>query len=372
LSTPNDVQVKLYSTLAELPAAYDDVFAAGAARSFYLSRPWFANLVATACPPHEQPRLYGIERDDRTALGLLFARGRPPRLRQPMRQLSGYSSMYTILYGPLWASVSAALAGAPALAQRLAAERPRWDIVQLDSLDPDSAEFSHLQSALRAAGYVVQPYFHFGNWFESITEPSWDIYWQRRPSILRNTVSRKSKKLLKAHRVRYQIYTGGQNLDEGITAYDRVYAASWKIPEPFPAFAGGLVRCAADVGALRLGIAYVDDRPAAAQIWLVANRQATIFKLAYDEAFAAHSIGTLLTVELARHVIEIDRVSDIDFGRGDDPYKRDWLAQRRERWGIIALNPRTAAGAFAVCRHLGARLLKRVAAQALPTRQRSD
>ena len=359
MRAPNGVRVKLYSAIAELPAAYEDVFSAGAARSFYLSRPWFENLVATASASHEELRLYGIERDDQTALGLFIARGCPRQLRHPLRKLSGLSSMYTILYGPLWKSPSAALTGAPALARCLAAERPRWDVVQLDSLDPDAAEFSQLQSALRAAGYVVQSYFHFGNWFESIPEPRWDSYWQRRPSMLRNTVDRKSKKLLKAHRVRYEIFTGHPNLDEGIKAYERVYAASWKVPEPFPAFTGGLVRCAGDAGALRLGIAYLDDTPAAAQIWLVANRQATIFKLAYDEAFSAHSIGTLLTLQLARHVIEVDRVSHIDFGRGDDSYKRDWLAERRERWGLMAVNPRTVAGALAVCRHLGARLLKR-------------
>lgn len=368
--------VRVYPSLADLPASYDDIFAAAGARSFYLSRPWFANLIATTRGPHEELRLYGIERQtDRVPLGLFVAHhDRSNRGLWPLRQLRGFSSMYTIVFGPLWGQLAsdAVVRSIQGLATALAADRPRWDVVQIDSLEHDSADFPQLQMALREAGYVVQPYFHFGNWYETISEPSLDAYFRERPSKLRNTITRKSKKLHNAHHVEYTVYSDNDRLDEGIAAYDRVYAASWKVPEPFSSFTGGLIRCAAAAGCLRLGIAYIDDTPAAAQIWLVANRQATIFKLAYDERFAEHSIGSLLTLELARHVIEIDRVTEIDFGRGDDPYKRDWLAQRRERWGLVALNPRTPRGAFAALRHVGGKLLKHSIGQVLRRKRSTD
>ena len=70
-------------------------------------------------------------------------------------------------------------------------------------------------------------------------------------------------------------------------------------------------RCA-ESGWLRLAIAYIDDQPAAAQIWIVSNGVANIYKLSYDERFAKFSLGTLLTAHLMEHAIDVDKVHEID------------------------------------------------------------
>jgi len=131
-----------------------------------------------------------------------------------------------------------------------------------------------------------------------------------------------------------------------------------KDPEPFPKFIPGFVdRCARD-GALRFGVLRVDGEPAAAQIWIVSNGQATIYKLAYDEKYKDLSVGSILTEWIARRVIEGDDIQEVDFGAGDDTYKKDWTAERRERWGIVAFNPATLSGAIGALRHVGAHRLK--------------
>jgi hypothetical protein len=284
--------------------------------------------------------------------------------------------MYTTLFGPI---LPPALADTGAVASRLAAaiaaERPAWGVIHLNALDRESPVFSGFVEGFRAAGMVVHPYFHFGNWYEETESASIEDYIQRRPSVLRNTLRRKGKKLDADGRARYELIAGASRLEDGIAAYEKVYARSWKRREPYPRFSAGLIRAAASANCLRLGIMYMDEEPAAAQIWIVAGGRATIYKLVHDERFKHHSLGSILTIRVLKHVLEVDRVREVDFGRGDDPYKSQWLSQRRERWGIMAFNPRRLHGAIGAVRHVGGHAakaaLKRLT-QTDPSRLRSS
>jgi CelD/BcsL family acetyltransferase involved in cellulose biosynthesis len=118
--------------------------------------------------------------------------------------------------------------------------------------------------------------------------------------------------------------------------YERIYAASWKNPEPHPRFVPSLVEYLAGRGWLRMGCVSLENEPVAAQIWAVKDGIASIFKLAYDERFAQVSAGSVLTAQLMRHVLDVDRVHTVDYLTGDDAYKRDWMSHRRERVGVRA------------------------------------
>jgi CelD/BcsL family acetyltransferase involved in cellulose biosynthesis len=45
-------------------------------------------------------------------------------------------------------------------------------------------------------------------------------------------------------------------------------------------------------------------------------------------------------------------VRQVDFGRGDDTYKRLWLSQCRQRRGVVAFNTTTARGLYGALREL--------------------
>ena len=68
-------------------------------------------------------------------------------------------------------------------------------------------------------------------------------------------------------------------------------ATSWKEPEPFPRFNAELMRQAADVGALRLGVLRHEGQAIAVQLWVVHDGEAAVLKLAHDEAFKPISPG---------------------------------------------------------------------------------
>ncbi len=108
-----------------------------------------------------------------------------------------------------------------------------------------------------------------------------------------------------------------EDLPTAISAYEAVYQASWKKQEPFPDFMPGLLETYAASGELRLGLAWLGDKPIAAQLWIVANGRAHIYKVAYDEAYKSYSPGTLVTAMLMQHAIDVDQVHEVDYLIGD-------------------------------------------------------
>jgi CelD/BcsL family acetyltransferase involved in cellulose biosynthesis len=161
---------------------------------------------------------------------------------------------------------------------------------------------------------------------------------------LRNTWRRKRRKLRQSHWLNTRFFCDDASIEGALADYQTVYAASWKPAEFFPDFVPALIRLAAGLRALRLGIYYLDGMPAAAQFWIVWRGRGFICKLAHDKRFDALSLGTILTMEMFERVLADDRPREISLGRGDDPYKKLWLPKRRERWGITAANPWTLRG----------------------------
>jgi len=120
--------------------------------------------------------------------------------------------------------------------------------------------------------------------------------------------------------------------------YFSIYNNSWKNIEPYPTFIKSFIYSAADNGWLRLGIMYIDDAPAAAQIWFVQNGSAYIYKLAYDDGYAEWSPGTQLSFHMLKYVTSNDCVTTIDYLTGDDTYKSDWMDYSRPLYKVTVIN----------------------------------
>ena len=56
------------------------------------------------------------------------------------------------------------------------------------------------------------------------------------------------------------------------------------------------------------------------------------------------SVGSVLTAAMMEHAMDIDKVKEVDYLSGDDAYKADWMACRRERTGLIAIDLRKSKG----------------------------
>lgn len=198
----------------------------------------------------------------------------------------------------------------------------------LSPIPDEDGSASLLATAYEQSGWIVVKTQCDENHYLPVKGRSFDEYWRARPGQLRSTVKRKGKKGVVSIRIESEFSP------QSWADYESIYAKSWKPSEGNPDFLRELAQQEGNAACLRLGIAYIDGKPAAAQFWTVENGIALIHKLAHDEQFLSASPGTLLSAALFQHVIDIDHVDEIDFGTGSDPYKREWMEEMRPRYRL--------------------------------------
>ena len=222
-------------------------------------------------------------------------------------------------------------ARAPALLAALTRSLAAAGATRLAPLPESDAEA--LAAAFRKSGWIgtIEPCDT--NHILELNGRSFAEYWAARPGALRETVRRKGARGLVSLRIETTFH------DADWDAYEAIYARSWKPGEGNPEFLRRFAMAEAAAGALRLGIAEIGGEPVAAQFWTVEGGTAWIHKLAHDEASRKLSPGTLLSAAMFRHVIDEDRVHTVDFGTGDDPYKRDWMEAQRPRYALTFYRP---------------------------------
>lgn len=316
---------------------------AEATRGSSLGPTWYKNLEETVYTADDTLRYYVLERDGHT-LAVLALRGE--RSHRGWR-INSLCNFYTTLYEPTIAATVKPKDLVPLLLS-IKRDFPSISSLTFTAMDPAGHGYQTLLAALRLAGLPCFEFFCFGNWYLRVP-PSWPEYLKARSSTMRNTLKRMGKKF-ETDGGTIKIATQPEELEWAIAAYERVYAASWKQHEPFPLFMPGLLSRCADRGWLRLGVAWLGDQPIAAQAWIVIGQRAEIYKVAYDESFKQYSPGTLLTAKMMQHTFEADGASEVDYLIGDDAYKKTWMSDRRERWGIVAYNPGSVAGVVGLLR----------------------
>lgn len=273
-----------------------------------------AVVTAIGDNPRQWVHLYLIDQD----------RGR-------LRSLTNY---YSFSFAPLFSpglDRSSRLALLTELARFV---RRKTHHISLSPVPEEDENARLICQAFRNAGWIVMRRMADVNHVLDVGGRTFEAYWQARPGKLRSTVKRKTK----ANAVRCMVL--GDYSEAAWADYQKVYEQSWKSNEGYPQFLQELAMREAGSGRLRVGLAYMDNAPVAAQLWTLDGNTAYIHKLAYAEHAVKASPGTLLSAAMFRHVIDIDKVGLIDFGNGDDGYKRDWMDAQRSRWQLDMFDPK--------------------------------
>ncbi|MXO90403.1 GNAT family N-acetyltransferase [Altererythrobacter aquaemixtae] len=167
---------------------------------------------------------------------------------------------------------------------------------------------------------------------------------------MRTTLKRKAKKVDVELLTRFDAAAWAE--------YEGVYENSWKPEEGDPALLRSFAEQEGAAGRIRLAIARHDGKAVAAQFWTVENGIAYIHKLSHLEEHKNLSAGTTLSAALFEHVMDTDKVDLIDFGTGNDPYKRDWMEVDRPRYRLDCLNPGQAQAWPALAKRIITRLAR--------------
>ncbi len=227
----------------------------------------------------------------------------------------------------------------------------RTGALSLSGLPAEDGSAQDTAKAFRKAGWLVFSEACDLNHVLQLNGRSYAEYLAARPGQLRTTLKRKAGKLT------CEVL---ESFDPAIWAeYEAVYAASWKPIEGSPEFLREFAQAESVAGRLRLGIARLDGKAIAAQLWTVEGETAFIHKLAYFADAAALSPGSVLSAALFAHVIDRDRVVLIDFGTGDDGYKRDWMEEVRPRYRLDMFRAGKPGNWPAIARLLARRLAAR-------------
>ena len=243
--------------------------------------------------------------------------------------LTALANWYTFRFRPI-------LSGQDAPLEDLARDlKRRAHRITLSPLPGEDGSVAALEAAFRKAGWLVRRDVCDTNHILPVAGRSCAQYLAARPGKLRTTLKRKSGKVLTRVLADFDADAWAQ--------YESIYAESWKPEEGSPDFLRAFAQEEGAAGRLRLALAHDaadPDGPAiAAQMWTVEGDVAFIHKLAHREAARHLSPGSILTAALMARVIDTDGVTLVDFGTGDDAYKRDWMEAQRPRYRLDMFRP---------------------------------
>lgn len=214
----------------------------------------------------------------------------------------------------------------------------------LEPVSKSDENLNKLVTIFNSEDYTTSYTFRHYNWIYRNQGESFNDYIAKRPARLRNTIARKKRKLEREQSYDIRLYQNN-DVPQYMPDYYAVYNSSWKAHEQYRHFLDTIVAEFSKSGWTRLAILYINSQPAAAQLWFVCQNKASIFRLAYDEKWKHYSTGSILTCYLMQHVIDTDKVNEIDFLTGNESYKQDWMTERRECY-LLGLTKNTRPTAW--------------------------
>lgn len=335
---------------SQFPANVQKLFDLAERDDLQCGTTWFSALTHAVFADHSGVRFYVLRQGDQPIAVL------PVQINQvgPANQIEALSSDDTALYAPALAPGLKTKDLVPLLRAVLQAHAPVARL-RFAPMDRHARPYRLLLGALQRTGLLTFQFPCFESW-------RWTGLGHRSSYLAGHSESLRRATQLAGKRWTLlggtlEIILGGTDLQRGLDAYRQLLegrCGNWRRTR-HPTFTADLAQLWAANGWLRLGVAWLNGQPIAAQIWTAAHGQAHIDWAVESDDFQAHEAGTLLTALLMQHVTEQDHVTAVDLRHGGNTPIRRWMNHRRQRWGIVAYNLRTPVGLAGLCREAAVR-----------------
>jgi len=250
-----------------------------------------------------------------------------------------------------------------------------WELIQFEGLSPGDPFWGPFKHYLAEQNISTRTADQYVNYFidTAAHENSHDYWMQRRQSKRRNIKKSISKMTAAGTFDIILTMHQDQDLDTAMKHYYDIYSHSWKVPEKDPQLHLKLAHYLRDKNKLRLFILYFKPSstdvsehplptyegslrqhktipegyvPIAAMYSIVHKQKAFALKTAYRDDYAEFSSGTALMWFSLKYLIDVDKVTEIDFGEGNEPYKSRWARIRETHQEFQAAHPQCRRGRF--------------------------
>ena len=360
------LKTNTYTNFTELPDHSLSFLDNAEKTNFFLGKGWFENFSSNTLTSDSHIHIYCVDEvsDTTQTRAVLFMRspgGQAGSLSKKVfsgaKSIASMTAHQSIYFAPIIdESYPDREKLIYALIKSICDDDHQWNLIDINFMNRRSQIFHDVTKALNQCGMQVRHYDYVPNMYEDLSGMTFKDFIASRPSMVRKTYMRKSRKLKKSNAVRFELISAG-NVEKAIEDYIVIHDNSWKEEEVFPEHDPGVIRKAASSGNLRMGLLYVDDRPVAVQVWLVSSNKATIYKLHYDADYHQQSVGAILTLHMFEHMIDVEHINEVDFGIGDEEAKSLWLKNQRPLCGIVAFNINTTGGVVALSRFTASDML---------------
>jgi len=353
--------VTSHNGYASLPPSASRLFSDPRAGDLLRSHEWLHNAERNGLRPGDRLRIYSVRTaEDDAPLALFPATYSRLYPSHPQARVLHFTLPEDQDFAPL-ASPDAPLPGGvvAAVFDALHGAPPTYDVIRFSPLPSASPLTAEVVAALRRTDHFLQVYRHPPARHETVAGMSAQDYLAARPRSLRESLERNTRLLLEGGRGRFHFPCNRELLEVTWGDVRRIVESTPVQGEPeSPNYLGSMMALAANHGALRLGLFYLDGAPVAMQFWVVSAGIARCLRIWSAQDQRVFPIDDVLTQMMAVCLIDGDRVAELDFGVIEDEFARSWAPQARERIGIAAFSRRTLRGLRGAVRHVGAQRAK--------------
>jgi CelD/BcsL family acetyltransferase involved in cellulose biosynthesis len=211
----------------------------------------------------------------------------------------------------------------------------QWDLVELESVDPENQVVCHLAAQMKSRGSLINLRPGPSCWQVALPA-DWESYLKSLSPSHRKQVRRRQRRLFETGRA---ILRSVDREDVRLAALEILVDLHQRrqvslgnqgrfASDAFLAFHQEVTRRFLQRGRLRLHWLELDGRPVAAEYGLAGTRTVYSYQGGFDPAASDEAPGHLATLATIKLAIE-QGFTAFDFLRGDEPYKAHWRAIAR-------------------------------------------